>query len=300
MSDDHPLTDTRIALPTGVELDVSTGGDGDPVIFLHGFPESRRTWRHQIADLVADHRVVAPDQRGYAHSSKPRCKGDYSQQALSADVIALADALGMDRFTLVGHDFGGIVSWSTATTYPERVSRLVIANAPHPVIWQRTVVEDAHQRASSQYITMFQQDATPDRIAETGFDTFFDTRLMAQMNPAKVTDEHRREALSTLSVPGAFRAMCAWYRDVGITVPPVGAEASVPEWARSVEQVTMPVLVVWGEDDLALGLNQLDGMAEVATDLTVVRLPGTGHFSPWESPDAVTSAIRAFLRDHPQ
>lgn len=294
-----PLVDSRLSLATGVELDVTTGGDGDPVIFLHGFPESRRTWRHQVADLAADHRVVAPDQRGYAHSSKPESVDAYTQEELSADVIALADALGMDRFTLVGHDFGGIVAWSTATKYPDRVSRLVIANAPHPMVWQRTVVEDPEQRAHSQYITMFQQDETPGNIAAMGFETFFDTRLMAMMDPTKVTPEDREAAVAALSVPGAFRAMCSWYRAIGIIVPEVGADAGVPEWAAEpIPRLSMPVLVLWGDDDRALRPSQLEGIAEVVEDLTLVRLPGVGHFSPWEAPSETTAAIRKFLRDH--
>lgn len=300
MTGANELTDTRIALSTGPELDVTLGGEGEPLIFLHGFPESRRTWRHQIADLAADHFVAAPDQRGYAHSSKPPRVEDYTQDELAADVIALADALGLDRFTLIGHDFGGIVAWSTATLYPDRVARLIIANAPHPVVWQRTMVLDPGQRAASQYISMFQAPSTPDRIAESGFDTFFDTRLMAQMNPAKVTPEDRTAALAALSVPGAFRAMTNWYRAAGITVPPVDADAQVPEWAAvPIPALPMPTLVVWGMADANLKPSQLEGITDIVTDLTVVRLPDTGHFSPWEAPAEMTAAIREFLQERP-
>jgi pimeloyl-ACP methyl ester carboxylesterase len=294
------LTDERITLSTGVELDVTVGGAGEPVIFLHGFPESRRTWRHQIADLLVDHFVAAPDQRGYAHSSKPPRVEDYTQEALAADVIALADALGLDTFTLVGHDFGGIVAWSTATLHPDRVGRLVVANAPHPVVWQRTAVLDPAQRAASQYITVFQDPSTPDRIAESGFDTFFDTRLMAQMDPTKVTPDDRAAAIAALSVPGAFRAMASWYRAVGIVVPPVGAEAEVPEWAAGpTTPLEMPTLVLWGMADRNLMPSQLEGITDIVGDLTLVQLPDTGHFSPWEAPAEVTAAIRQFLQERP-
>lgn len=294
------LADKRIALSTGVELDVTVGGRGDPLIFLHGFPESRRTWRHQVANLVEDHFVVAPDQRGYAHSSKPPRVEDYSQEELAADVIALADALGLETFTLAGHDFGGIVAWSTASRYPDRVARLVIANAPHPVVWQRGVVSDPEQRAASQYITMFQDPSTADRIAASGFDTFFDTRLMAQMDPTKVTPEDRAAAIDALSVPGAFLAMTRWYDAVGMVVPPIDAEAEVPTWAtESIAPVKMPTLVVWGMADQNLKPSQLEGITEIVSDLTLVELPRTGHFSPWESPAEVTTAIRQFLRERP-
>lgn len=300
MTHDNGLTDTRVALSTGVELDVTMGGAGDPLVFLHGFPESRRTWRHQVAALVADHFVAAPDQRGYAHSSKPLRVEAYTQEELAADVIALADSLGLDRFTLVGHDFGGIVAWSTATMHPERVARLVIANAPHPVIWQRGVVEDPDQRAASQYIPMFQDPRTAKLVAEGGFDTFFDTRLMAQMDPTKITPDDRAAAIAALSVPGAFEAMTRWYAAVGIEVPAVDARAEIPAWAaKPVAPLAMPTLVVWGMKDLALKRTQLQGIKDVVDDLTLVELPTAGHFSPWEAPTEVTTAIRQFLRARP-
>src|SRR5689334_654767 len=104
---------TRIALPTGVELDVAIAGDpaSPPLILLHGFPESHRTWRHQIAEFARDHYVVAPDQRGFARSSKPEGVENYTPDKPVADLLALADHLGIGNFTLLGHDWGGAIAW---------------------------------------------------------------------------------------------------------------------------------------------------------------------------------------------
>jgi pimeloyl-ACP methyl ester carboxylesterase len=186
----------RIALATGVELDVWTEGDpaSPPIIFLHGFPESHRTWRHQMAGLVDRFWCIAPDQRGYARSSKPPEVRDYMVPKLVADVFALADALGIDRFTLAAHDWGGAIGWAAALTRPERVERLIIANAPHPYIYQKTIIEDLDQRQAAQYIRTFRGDELERRIAENGLGWFFECRGTCQISrrvePARCADRN--------------------------------------------------------------------------------------------------------------
>lgn len=151
------LTRTRVVLPTGVELDVTHGGpDGAPAIFfLHGFPESARTWRYQLADLSRDYRVFAPDQRGFARSSKPSGVDNYTHEKPIGDLIALADLFGVERFTLVGHDWGGAIAWAAALGHADRIERLAIVNAPHPLVFQRSTFDDMDQRKASQYIRAF-------------------------------------------------------------------------------------------------------------------------------------------------
>src|SRR3954468_10533196 len=145
----------RIALPTGVELDVAVGGDpaNPPIFLLHGFPESHRTWRHQIPELARDHYVVAPDQRGFARSSKPEGIANYTPDKPVGDLLALADHLGIEHFTLVGHDWGGAIAWMAALQHPLRIRRLIIVNAPHPKVFQKSLFDDPEQRKASQYIT---------------------------------------------------------------------------------------------------------------------------------------------------
>ena len=106
----------QISLSTGVTLDVMTAGNPahPALILLHGFPENNRTWRHQIAHLADRFHCIAPNQRGYGRSSKPSDVSDYGADKLTADIFALADALGVGRFTIVGHDWGGAIAWSVA------------------------------------------------------------------------------------------------------------------------------------------------------------------------------------------
>ncbi|MDQ3482005.1 MAG: alpha/beta hydrolase, partial [Pseudomonadota bacterium] len=147
----------RVALKTGVTLNVVLAGPADapPVILLHGFPESHRTWR-EIAPRLGDRfRLIMPDQRGYAGSDKPSGKANYKTDILVDDVFALADALGVEQFALVGHDWGGAVAWGAVLRHDPRIQRLAIVNSPHPVIFAKTLIEDSDQRAASQYINAF-------------------------------------------------------------------------------------------------------------------------------------------------
>ena len=142
------MQQSRIALANGVHLDCVDAGpkDAPALIFLHGFPENHRTWRHQIAHFSDRFRCVAPDQRGYRRSSKPPHVEDYSPDKLIGDVFLLADALGIETFTIVGHDWGGAIAWGVALGGQHaRVTRAIIANAPHPAIFQNLLYTDRGQ-----------------------------------------------------------------------------------------------------------------------------------------------------------
>ncbi len=290
----------RLALPTGVELDVTHGGTGEPLIFLHGFPESHRTWRHQLAYLSRDHHVVAPDQRGYARSSKPDGVDAYRADRIVDDVLALADALGIDRFTLVGHDWGGAAAWLAALKAPDRIAQLVIANAPHPLIFQRSLFDDPVQAAASQYMNAFRTAGMEDGIAAMGLDRFFNKSFAPHVDIAKLTSEDRAAYIEEWSQPGAVVGMLNWYRASNIVVPAPGERTERPAWIDApFPRLAMPVLVIWGMRDKALLPVQLEGLESLIDDLTIVRVAEAGHFVTWEAPDAVTTAIRAFLAAKP-
>ncbi|MFD1951671.1 alpha/beta fold hydrolase [Sphingomonas arantia] len=292
----------RITLSTGVSLDVAVAGDpaAPAILFLHGFPESHRTWLHQISALSGDHYCVAPDQRGYAGSSKPEAVADYGIDRLVADVIALADALGIGRFTLAAHDWGGAVGWATALRHPDRVERLVIANAPHPLLFQRALIDDPAQRAASQYIRAFRDPGIEARIAEMGLDGFYDRSFAPHVDPARVTAADRAEYLAEWGQPGALTGMLNWYRAAPIVVPAMDEDVARPAWVDAAFPVLeMPVLVVWGMRDRALLAAQLDGLDAVVRDLTVARIDA-GHFVPWEAPEAVTGVMREWLGMKPR
>ena len=165
----------KIELPTGVTLGVWSAGDpaNPPVIFLHGFPESHRTWRHQMRALSeAGYYCIAPDQRGFAGSSKPPEVSDYTPDKPVADLFAIADALELSSFTLAAHDWGGAIAWMAALKRPDRIDRLMMCNSAHPLVFQRTLYDDMDQRAASQYMNVFKGTRIDQSIAEKRLEWF--------------------------------------------------------------------------------------------------------------------------------
>jgi pimeloyl-ACP methyl ester carboxylesterase len=290
----------RVALPTGVELDVALAGNptNPAIILLHGFPESHRTWRHQIADLAEDHFVLAPDQRGFAKSSKPEGVGNYAPDKPVADMIALADRFDLDRFTLVGHDWGGAIAWMAALNHPDRVARLIIVNAPHPFVFQRSMFDDMAQREASQYIRAFRNTDLEKHIDSIGLSAFFDGSFMRHTDFEKVKDE-KPVYLEQWGQPGAMTAMLNWYRASTLVVPAMDETPERPAFLNGpFPPLKMPTLVIWGMDDKALLPAQLEGLEALVPDLTLEKLEGVGHFAPWEAPEKVTGAMRKWLADH--
>jgi pimeloyl-ACP methyl ester carboxylesterase len=287
----------RIALPTGVKLDVAIAGlpTNPAIVLLHGFPESHRTWRHQIADLAQDHFVLAPDQRGFAKSSKPEGVENYTADKPVADMIALVDHFDLDRFTLVGHDWGGAIAWMAALNHPDRIARLIIVNAPHPFIFQRSLFDDMAQREASQYIRAFRNTDLEKHIDSIGLSAFFDGSFMRHTDFEKVKDE-KPVYLEQWGQRGAMTAMLNWYRASTLLVPAMDETPERPAFLGGpFPPLKVSTLVIWGMDDKALLPVQLEGLDALVSDLTLKKLEGVGHFAPWEAPEKVTGAMREWL-----
>ncbi|URD60031.1 alpha/beta hydrolase [Sphingomonas sp. KRR8] len=290
----------KIPLPTGVTLNVAFAGpeDGPAIILLHGFPESHRTWRGMVPLLEGKYRLIMPDQRGFAGSDAPQDKSEYATDKIVADLFALVDRLGLDDFCLVGHDWGGAVSWAAALKGDPRLTRLAIINAPHPVIFQKSLIEDADQRAASQYITAFRTPGFEAAVEAMGWETFFDKSFGNHVDLALISPEERAEYIEEWSQPGVFTSMLNWYRGAAVVVPPPSVTVPLPDFLlRAFPRVTVPTLVVWGMKDKALLPLQLDGLDTLVEDLRVVRVEDAGHFVPWEKPQAVAGALETFLNE---
>lgn len=300
------MTLRSVPLATGVTLDVWVDGDpaAPPLIFLHGFPENHRTWRHQIAHLADRFFCIAPDQRGYGNSSKPPQVGDYSADKITADVFALADALGIDRFTVVGHDWGGAIAWSVALNgqpgapdpaWAGRVTRAVLMNAPHPLIFQQLLFENAEQRAASQYIRAFRDTAYDAEIRKSGLGPFL-AQVTRWQNSEKMEPDER-DALHAEWADGERAiAMLNWYRATPLHVPAEDDVAPpMPFSADAFPKLMIPVLLIWAMDDLALPPANIDGIEALVPNIHVERIHGCGHFVTWEAPGPVNAAMDAFL-----
>jgi pimeloyl-ACP methyl ester carboxylesterase len=288
----------KLSLGTGVTLNVALTGNpaSPPVLLLHGFPESHRTWREVAPRLQDRFFLVMPDQRGFAGSDQPQEVEAYETDRLVDDIFALAGALALERFALVGHDWGGAIAWPAALRGDPRLTRLAIVNAPHPVIMQKSVIEDAEQRAASQYINAFRNPGFERVVEAMGFEAFYEKTFGTHADLSRIPEAEKRQYLADWTQPGALTAMLNWYRAMRRIVPPPGVTVPLPDWVlKPFPKVRIPTLVIWGMRDKALLPIQLDGLDELVDDLTVVRLPDAGHFAPWEAGEAVAGALEPFL-----
>ena len=291
----------RVKLGNGIELDVVDEGprDGPVLIFLHGFPDSHRTWRHQIAHLSGRFRCIAPDQRGYRGSSKPIGVENYTPDKLIGDIFLLAAALDVTDFTIVGHDWGGAIAWGVALMGQGmgRVSRAVILNAPHPVIFPKLLYTNRQQRTASQYFRLFRDPASDTLVEQFGLGGVLLKAFGETPENPKMELEERAALMEDWLNREAAIAMLNWYRASPMEVLDPESPYELPAgWtAPAIPKLTIPTLVVWAMDDIALPPANLEGMDELIDDLTVVKVPSSGHFVQWEAPEAVNAALDAFL-----
>jgi pimeloyl-ACP methyl ester carboxylesterase len=280
-----------------VRLALTEAGDpsGEPVVLLHGFPESSHSWRHQLPALAgAGYHAVAPDLRGYGDSDRPAAVDAYAAPRLVGDVAGLIAALGHESAHVVGHDWGGGLAWALAGTRPETVRSLTILNAPVGVVSARLRRENAAQRAKSWYMLLFQFPG----VAETWLsqDDFANLRefVFDTAAPGTYTDEDRRVFVDALRRDGALTAALNWYR---ANMPPAA-------WLRDPPDpppVPVPTMVIWGEADVNMDPLLLERSAATVTGpLRVERLPGVSHWVQQEAPDRVNELLLDFLASFPR
>ena len=278
----------REAVVNGVRLHYVEAGAGPLVVLLHGFPEFWYAWRRQIGPLAAaGFRVIAPDLRGYNLSDKPRGVAAYQAEVLTADVADLIRHAGETSAAVVGHDWGGVLTWLLPVYFPEIVQKRVILNAPHPAALRRELRRGTDQLRRSWYIFFFQFPWLPEALARAG--DFRALRRMLRHDPSRpdafseADVEAYRDALAR---PGALTAAINYYR------------AAFRRPRRPAEDVPCPAptLVLWGERDRYLGLGLLDGLERWSPNVRVERIPDASHWVQNDAPERVNERIIAFLR----
>lgn len=278
----------------GVRLHYVAEGEGDLILFLHGFPEYWYAWRDQLAAFGREYRAVAVDMRGYNLSSKPAEVDAYRMPSLVEDVRALIAHLGYERCTLVGHDWGGAVAWVFAMRHPEMLNRLIIINAPHPAIFARELRENPAQQRASEYMLRFRSDRAEAMLAANGYAALVD----AVLTPREAfTDEDRAAYIAAWSQPGALTGGLNYYRAARIGPPTTDdARDVLSAFDTRAAAISTPTLVLWGERDTALLTGNLDGLEDHVADLTVIRIPEGTHWVIHEMPRRINDEIRNFLR----
>jgi pimeloyl-ACP methyl ester carboxylesterase len=272
----------------GVTLNVAQAGpeSGGRVVMLHGFPEPWACWRRQIGPLAeAGYRVLAPDQRGYGRSDKPRRVADYALDVLAADVVGLIEATGRERVTVVGHDWGAIVAWWVALHHADRLDRLVILNGPHPVAFRRYLRSHPIQLLRSWYVLFFQLPGLPEWNFQRNRWSALTHALRSTSRPGAFSEDDFDRYRRAWSEPGALRAMINWYR------APMRHPPKPPDDPR----VKVPTLVIWGRRDRFLD----PGLAEASLQLCdrgrLEAIADATHWVHREEPDRVNRVMLEFL-----
>jgi pimeloyl-ACP methyl ester carboxylesterase len=282
---------TRTIEANGLTFAVDEAGEGDDVaLLLHGFPESRYSWRYQLP-LLADlgWRAVAPDLRGYGGSSRPKGREAYRIEHLVEDTAGLFEALGARRRLLVAHDWGAAIAWAFAIDKRLALGGLVIMNVPHPAVYAQVMRRGPAQWLRSWYVFFFQLPGLPELASTAGraraiARAFRGMAVDKSRFPDEVLDHYRNNALQ----PGAMTAMINYYR---------ANMGALRRYSRTpAEKIDVPTLMIWGEEDAALGIELTEGYGPLVADFTLERLPGVSHWVQQEAPEAVNERLERWLK----
>jgi pimeloyl-ACP methyl ester carboxylesterase len=273
------VPETRIAvgdLTFDARIDGPEGGTG--VLLLHGFPQTSLAWSAALPALAgAGYRACAFDQRGYSPDARPAEVEAYRIPDLVGDVLGVADALGFDRFHLVGHDWGGAVAWQVAGRHADRVLTLTVVSTPHPAAFGAALAGElgGDQQQRSGYIEMFRAPDSQDQFLANdaqGLRMLFGVSGMPEGGGDRYV-----EALGT---PEALGAALNWYRAADLTL------------VEGVGPITMPTMYVWSTEDPALGREPAEATgAHVAGPYRFEVLEGVGHWVPEAAPDRMNNLL---------
>ena len=273
----------------GILIHYMEEGQGELVILLHGFPEFWFGWRHQIPALSKKYRVVAVDMRGYNLSDKPLGVQNYKIDILAKDIADLVKALGEEKAIIVGHDWGGAVAWVVATLYPQVVKKLAVLNICHPSEMKKALMGfNLSQWKKSYYIFLFQLPRLPERFLGKDLKGFFTkafTTFLPKGRTLNITEAEIDKYVEAYSQPGALTATINYYR---ATFRQLGG-------LHITGKLQMPVLMLWGENDIALGKELTYNTKEYCDNLEIIYDPTSGHFIQHDNPEWVNERLLEFF-----
>ena len=273
-------------ISNGIRLHYVTQGKGELMLLLHGFPEFWYSWRYQIPEFATDYKVVALDLRGYNDSEKPEGREAYAITELVKDIEGVIKGLGYEQCVLVGHDWGGMLAWNFAYAHSEMVEKLIVMNLPHPAKFVQALRTNPQQMLRSWYILLFQLPLLPEFLLQAD-----DYRMIASIFVETAIDKtafspQDLEAYKKAAAkPGALTAMLNYYRHnfLGLFNP--------TEW--TVLQV--PTMMIWGENDTALGKELTYDTQEYVKHLQLRYIPNCSHWVQQEQPELVNQYMGDFL-----
>lgn len=280
-----------------LQFHVITAGpeDGEPLLLLHGFPEFWYGWRKQIPYFADQgYRVIVPDQRGYNLSDKPADVSSYNIDLLATDVRNLLDTFAIEKVNLVGHDWGALVAWWTAILYPDRLKKLGILNVPHPVAGADVIRNSPAQLLRSGYIFFFNLPIIPENVlAFNNFDALI-RALKESSTEGAFTEGDFEQYRLAWSQRDALSSMLNWYRAL--------LRSSLNnQWEQARDlRISTPTLMLWGEQDVALGKELAQPSIEMCDDGELVFFPKASHWVQHDDPQGVNRLLHDFLQRQPQ
>ncbi|MFD0915822.1 alpha/beta fold hydrolase [Pseudahrensia aquimaris] len=284
----------------GQRIHVKTAGpDGAPVmVMLHGFPEYWAAWADVAARLADRYRLILPDQRGFNLSSKPEGVEAYETKHMVADLDDLMDTLAPNQtFILCGHDWGASVAYAYAMRHAQRVSHLIIANGVHPICFQKALYAGGPQTDASQYMNVLRTPGIESRMAENGYRRLLN--MFEKFSAAPWLNERVKEQYRTVwSQDNAMETMLNWYRSSPMVVPESGSAPKaldITEAMREKYRITMPHLLLWGANDVALLPEANADLDLFCDDLTRVAIDNGSHWLLHERPEVVAAAMLNWL-----
>jgi len=289
------------ALPHGITLSCrATGERGRPtLVFLHGFPEAAFVWDELLEHFArpehGGYRCVAPNLRGFEHSSAPAEPSAYRPKHLVQDVAALIaiESPGKPLECLVAHDWGGAVAWNLANQKPELARRLAIINSPHPGTFLRELKSNPKQQAASAYMNFLIRPDAEQLLAENDFQRIFGF-LTAGAPAPWLTEDVRQQYREVWS--RGLTGGCNYYRASPLRPPrPEDPGAAAINLSMEMLTIGLPTLVLWAMDDIALPPELIDGLDAYIPDLTLEKVEGATHWIVHERPEFVAQRLAAFL-----
>ncbi len=275
----------RYVETNGIKLHTIIIGEGEPIVMLHGFPDFWYGWKNIILGLKDKFKLIVPDTRGINLSDKPEGVENYKMKTLAEDIRGLVKALHLDKFTLVGHDWGTVISFAYAGLYPESLKRLIVLNGSHPKTFESFGKTTEEQEKASSYIEVFNR---PDAVALFTKDDFRGLRVSEVFNNKTEFDKDKyREAWSQ---PGALDCGFNYYR------ANVGDQVRLDVFNDWSGDIDVPTLVIWGMKDPLLTPIVLTEIEKYVTNLKIVRRPTTAHWVMNEDPNLVIEEIEKFVK----
>jgi pimeloyl-ACP methyl ester carboxylesterase len=274
----------------GIKLHYVTQGEGRLMLLMHGFPDFCYSWRAQITEFATDFQVVAIDLRGYNDSDKPKEQSAYVMSEFIQDLEGVIKGLGYDTCILVGHDWGGAIAWHFAYAHPEMVEKLIVLNFPHPAKFAEGL-RTPQQLKRSSYIFFFQLPILPELTLQANDYSVLAQAFAGTINPNAFSSADIEAYKDAAAKRGALTAMLNYYRNLFNQ----DLNANWPVFRSNWPILEVSTLLIWGEQDIALGKELTYGTQEYVRDCQIKYIANAGHWVAQEQPELVNQCMRDFV-----